>query len=190
MSKELRHTFADRLRITYLLGGVILIVIAHLVVRAYLQTVSLGISYEVLLELPVITLLFIAIGLVWRKVKVGDAERTKLSEELYSSQLRANELCEQTNDFKRHLRQSIDKTFLEWNLTKSEREIAFLILMGKSIMDIAAHRFTSERTLRNQCRSIYEKSGLGGRHELAAHFLVEALRPSPAFAQESLEASP
>ena len=64
--------------------------------------------------------------------------------------------------------------FEAWSLTPAEADIAGLLLKGASLREIAALRRTSEATIRQQAQSVYRKSGLGGRRELAAYFL-EAL---------------
>jgi len=65
--------------------------------------------------------------------------------------------------------------FKEWLLSPSEEEIALLMLKGLSIKEIAAGRSTHEKTVRKQASSIYEKSGLTGRHELSAWFFEDML---------------
>nr|HMN69592.1 helix-turn-helix transcriptional regulator [Bdellovibrionales bacterium] len=67
-----------------------------------------------------------------------------------------------------------------WKLTISEKEVAFLLLKGLSLKEIAEIRKTSEKTARAQSTAIYEKSGLSGRSELAAFFLEDLLGPSEA----------
>lgn len=73
----------------------------------------------------------------------------------------------------------IDQQFKAWHLTNSEREIGFMLVKGYSLREIAQSRSTSESTVRLQALAIYSKAGLGGRHELAAHFLEELLQPIP-----------
>lgn len=72
---------------------------------------------------------------------------------------------------------AIDAQFSRWNLTDAEREVALLLLKGLSTKEAAAVRATSERTVREQCRSIYSKSGLTGRAALSAFFLEDLLAP-------------
>jgi DNA-binding CsgD family transcriptional regulator len=71
---------------------------------------------------------------------------------------------------------AIERQFASWSLTPTEREIAFLLLEGHGHKQIAARTGRSERTVRQHAVSIYAKSGLGGRAELAAFFL-EGLLP-------------
>lgn len=63
----------------------------------------------------------------------------------------------------------------EWGLSVSEREIAFMLLKGLSLREIASIRSTSEKTTRAQAAAIYQKSGLNGRADLAAFFLEDLL---------------
>lgn len=62
-----------------------------------------------------------------------------------------------------------------WGLTVSEKEIAFMLLKGLSLREIAVIRGTSEKTARAQATAIYQKSGLQGRADLAAFFLEDLL---------------
>jgi putative tricarboxylic transport membrane protein len=69
------------------------------------------------------------------------------------------------------LRARIDLQFKEWGLTSAETDVAVLMLKGLRHKEIAQLRNTSERTVRHQALAIYEKAGLDGRSDLAAHFL-------------------
>jgi len=75
------------------------------------------------------------------------------------------------------LSQAIDEQLGRWNLSSAEREVAFLLLKGLSMKEIAGVRHTSEKTARSQAQSVYTKSGLSGRSELAAFFLEDLLLP-------------
>jgi DNA-binding CsgD family transcriptional regulator len=72
---------------------------------------------------------------------------------------------------------AIQHQFAEWKLTAAESEIALLLLKGLSLKEIAALRETSERTVREQARSVYRKSGISGRSALSAFFLEDLLLP-------------
>jgi len=65
--------------------------------------------------------------------------------------------------------------FREWELTKTEQEVALLLLKGLSFKEIAAVRDTLEKTVRQQASSIYRKSGLSGRHAFSAWFIEDFL---------------
>ncbi|HML94794.1 MAG TPA: helix-turn-helix transcriptional regulator [Thermodesulfobacteriota bacterium] len=71
----------------------------------------------------------------------------------------------------------INKQLDKWELTNAEKRVAFLLLKGLSIKEIADLRKTSEKTVRTQANSIYFKSGLPGRSSLSAFFLEDLLPP-------------
>ncbi len=48
---------------------------------------------------------------------------------------------------------------------------------GVMLKEIAAVRDTREKTVRQQASAIYDKSGLEGRHALAAWFLEDFIAP-------------
>lgn len=66
---------------------------------------------------------------------------------------------------------AVDSQFQAWGLTPTEREVAFLLLQGFGHKQIAARTGRSDRTVRQHAVSVYQKSGIGGRAELAAFFL-------------------
>jgi DNA-binding CsgD family transcriptional regulator len=75
------------------------------------------------------------------------------------------------------LARAIDLQLNKWNLTAAEKEVAFLLLKGLSLKEIAEVRKTTEKTARVQSMAIYSKAGLGGRSELSAFFLEDLLVP-------------
>lgn len=75
------------------------------------------------------------------------------------------------------LARSIDRQLDQWQLSVAEKEVAFLLLKGLSLKDIAALRGTAEKTVRAQSAAVYAKSGLAGRTELSAFFLEDLLLP-------------
>jgi DNA-binding CsgD family transcriptional regulator len=66
---------------------------------------------------------------------------------------------------------AVDAQLLAWGLTPTEREVAFLLLQGLGHKQIAARTGRSDRTVRQHAVSVYRKSGIDGRAELAAFFL-------------------
>lgn len=70
----------------------------------------------------------------------------------------------------------IQEQMTAWGFTPSEREVALLLLKGLSFEEIANVRGKSEKTVRQQATAAYRKSGLNGRHELAAWFFEDFLQ--------------
>ncbi len=69
----------------------------------------------------------------------------------------------------------VDRFFDEWQLTHSERDVAFLVLKGLDNDDIATLRGTAGGTVRAQCARIYAKAGVSGRPQLLSVFMEELL---------------
>jgi DNA-binding CsgD family transcriptional regulator len=75
------------------------------------------------------------------------------------------------------LSNAIDQQLSKWKLSAAEKEVAFLLLKGMSLKEIAEIRNTAEKTARAQSMAVYSKSGLSGRSELSAFFLEDLLVP-------------
>ncbi|MBT5027201.1 MAG: helix-turn-helix transcriptional regulator [Nitrospinaceae bacterium] len=71
----------------------------------------------------------------------------------------------------------IENQFAYWQLTPAETEVGFLLLKGFSLKEIAGIRNTKLKTVQQQSQSIYQKTGLASRSELAAFFLEDLLPP-------------
>lgn len=78
----------------------------------------------------------------------------------------------------RGLGEAMDRQFDEWGLTPAEKETAMFLLKGYSHKETASLTNRSERTVRQHAVSVYRKSGLAGRAELAAFFFEDMLLPS------------
>lgn len=76
------------------------------------------------------------------------------------------------------LAHAIDQQLTRWKLTEAEKEVAFLLLKGLSLKEIAAVRNTTEKTARVQSMAVYSKAGISGRSELSAFFLEDLLLPN------------
>ncbi len=93
---------------------------------------------------------------------------SKVRQQLESSNIRLR-------DGKKEYQEVIQWQFNEWALSPSEKEVALLMLKGLSIKEISQARSTQEKTVRKQASAIYDKSNLGGRHELSAWFFEDLL---------------
>ena len=55
-----------------------------------------------------------------------------------------------------------------WRLTRREREVARLVIDGRSTEDIAAALFISAHTVRDHLKMIFGKMGVSRRQDMAA----------------------
>jgi DNA-binding NarL/FixJ family response regulator len=98
-----------------------------------------------------------------------------LNTELLDTKQSYQEWKAKTHASAQEIRQLIDKQFLLWHLSHSEKDVALLLIKGLSMKEIAEIRQTQEKTVRQQATTIYKKSELSGRQELAAFFLEDIL---------------
>ena len=82
----------------------------------------------------------------------------------------------------------IEQQFGKWKLTQAETEVGFLLLKGFSLQEIVDARTTKIKTVQQQSQSIYQKTGLASRSELATFFLEDLLPPEEAI-QERFESA-
>lgn len=105
---------------------------------------------------------------------------SKLSTELLETKKSYQEWKEKSHTRAQEIRQMIDTQFGLWQLSHSEKDVALLLIKGLSMKEVADIRNTQEKTVRQQATTIYRKSGLSGRQELAAFFLEDILSsPNP-----------
>ena len=71
---------------------------------------------------------------------------------------------------KEAFRESVEWQLNEWQFTQVQKEVAYLLLKGIAIKDIAEQRHVQEKTIRNHLSAIYEKSGMAGRHVFCSWF--------------------
>ncbi|AZG35044.1 MULTISPECIES: helix-turn-helix transcriptional regulator [Shewanella] len=72
--------------------------------------------------------------------------------------------------------QTIAIQFDTWGFTKSEQQVALLLLKGLSFKEIAEVRLTKEKTVRQQASTIYSKAEVDGRHTFSAWFMEDFIQ--------------
>ena len=135
-------------------------------------------------ELLIFTSALAGIAFHWWRMRSERRRSIALGHELAAARDEARKWSEDAARWNREaqnllqgLGAAIDRQFDRWNLTPAEREVALLQLKGLRHRDIAGLRRTSERTVRQQALTVYRKSGLNGRSDLAAFFLEDLLLP-------------
>ena len=108
--------------------------------------------------------------MMWRQLDRAQSD-------LVGALVEAEHWKQESRDLIQGLGIAIENQFARWSLTAAEAEVALFLLKGLSHKDIAGLRETSERTVREQSRSVYRKSGLAGRSSLSAFFLEDLLLP-------------
>lgn len=151
---------------TALFAGIALLMAFDLV--SDWQAGHLGLHF--VLELAAGLLALVGVGFFARHAGEMHHTAIDLSRDLKAAEAEAGRWQTEARQALEGLAAAIDREFAKWGLTEAEREIALLLLKGFAHKEIAAHRRTTEGTVRQQALAIYRKAGLTGRSSLAAFF--------------------
>ena len=119
-----------------------------------------------------------AILILTRFISSAQVRYQRSEEELSELRKQAKHWQREAHTLVHGLSQHIDRQLDKWEFTKSEKEIALLIIKGLSFLEISEIRNVKEKTIRQQCTSIYRKASVSGRAELSAFFLEDLLLPA------------
>ncbi len=166
----------ERVRETYFAIGCICITLALIGADLFLEAQEEGLhTGSVLLEAGIASFSFVGVMvLLYRLVK----ERTAHSELKKELQKNSSDLAEwkhRIDSISKGIAEAIDQQLNQWSLSPSEKDVAMLLIKGLGIREIAELRKVKDKTIRTQASSIYKKSNLANRSELAAFFLDDLL---------------
>lgn len=135
-------------------------------------------SAHVIYEVSMILVALAITVAIWRGWLLAERSLTETQLVLEASSVERDAWRERAQHALQGMGLAVDGQFHEWGLTPTESEIALLLLKGNSHKSIARATGRSERTVRQHAVSVYQKSHLGGRAELAAFFLGDLALPS------------
>ena len=130
-------------------------------------------------ELAVLVIATFSAGLAFYLLRQEAAAMRRLESDLARAREESRHWRGQTRELVAGLGAAIEAKFCDWSLSEAESQVGLLLLKGFSHKEIAGLRRTSERTVREQARSLYRKAGLNGRASLSAYFLEDLLLPQP-----------
>ena len=131
---------------------------------------------DVLLEGELGSLHFVIESIVFVGISVALVIGTRDLRSLRES-LRREE--ERNRAFSGELAAVIDDRMEEWRLTRSEKDVAWMIIKGYRFTEIAEARGVKESTCRLQATSLYAKAGVSGRAEFVAEIIQPLLMSIP-----------
>lgn len=171
MNTAIDHTpEEENRRLRPLLTGVLLLIVVSGAIDLVLDAPDQW-SFHVVYELALIAGALLMTAALW--VRWSRAERTlSIAQRTLEAQQVERDAWRASAELAlRNLSAAIDDQLVRWELTAAERQVALLLLKGKSHKAIAYETGRSERTVRQHAVTVYHKSGLAGRAELAAYFL-------------------
>jgi DNA-binding CsgD family transcriptional regulator len=130
-----------------------------------------------LIDITPIVVTSVGVALLFQMAQRQRDDHVKIIRDLELARAQGQRWRSEARTFLNGLGEAIEVQFTRWNLTEAEREVALLLLKGLSHKEVATVRAVSERTVREQARSIYAKAGLTGRAALSAFFLEDLLAP-------------
>jgi DNA-binding CsgD family transcriptional regulator len=139
--------------------------------------ISFGRLLFELVDIVPIVLTSVGVALLFRVTQRQREDHLKVIRDLELARVQGQRWRSEARTYLHGLGEAIETQFGRWNLTDAEREVALLLLKGLSQKEIATVRAVSERTVREQARSVYAKAGLTGRAALSAFFLEDLLAP-------------
>lgn len=108
-------------------------------------------------------------------IKQRSKQAQLLVQQLKVSRAHSDNLSKKVIETKAQFFDGIAEQFELWKLTKTEKEVALLLVKGLSNYEIAEVRGKSEKTICHQASAVYKKAKVTGRHELAALFFEELI---------------
>ncbi len=157
-----------------LIAGLALLLTLEMIEEPDLTALDLALE---LVDLLPTVLTSVGVVLLFRVQGRQRDEHVKVIRDLELARAQGQRWRSEARSYLTGLGEAIEQQFSRWNLTDAEREVALLLLKGLSSKEVATVRAVSERTVREQARSIYSKSGLTGRAALSAFFLEDLLAP-------------
>jgi len=142
-------------------------------------------SFHVLFELAFVGLCLAAVLYLWRGWAGAHRGLARSQQDLHAREAERDLWRARATQLLDGLGIEIEAQFDRWSLTPTEQEVALLLLKGLGLKEAAGVMDRSERTVRQHAVSVYRKSGLSGRAELAAFFLEDLLLPQPQSAAEA-----
>jgi DNA-binding CsgD family transcriptional regulator len=129
------------------------------------------------LQIALLVATAVVAGALASRVNTQQEERFELIRELDQARADGERWRREAHTYVAGLGTAIDQQFTSWGLSPAEREIGLLMLKGFSHKEIAALRGTSDATVRQQAKAVYQKAGVPGRTAFCSYFLEDLLPP-------------
>lgn len=132
-------------------------------------------SHHLLQEIILIILSSSIFVFLVNDIKKRSKQAQLLVQQLRLSKAHSDNLSKKVIETKAKFFEGIAEQFDHWELSKTEKEVALLLVKGLSNFEIAEVRGKSEKTISHQASAVYKKANVTGRHELAALFFEELI---------------
>ncbi|MGA0244674.1 MAG: helix-turn-helix transcriptional regulator [Pseudohongiellaceae bacterium] len=157
----------------------VFVCVAMLTAADIAQDLSLG-TTKLHIATELLLLLFVGVFAMffWTRLVISVKNERALRKDLRAARNRNDRWRERQRGLLEQLSHAIAGQFDAWGFSPSEKEVAFLLLKGLSMKEVAGLRGSTPHSIRQQAHVLYHKAGLAGRAELSAFFLSGLLPPS------------
>ncbi len=157
---------------------ILFVLIAFLIVWDIAEDLAAGTTtFHVMVELIMMLASVAGVYYFWNQLRIARRIEADLKRNLKNAHAETTRWQEQEQDLLYNLRKAINKQFTQWDLLPREKEIAFYLLKGLSLKEIAVCMGGTYLSIKQQAHVLYRKAGIGGRAELSAFFLGGMLQP-------------
>lgn len=176
MSSITKGHIKEKMLLTYMLLAVFALIIIDASIDLLEKAPLKDLIRSWSINLTILIIILTMVNFIWKKLILEKKAKEVIEDDLIQTRKQASIWEKKSQHYTDEYHRFINQQFEKWNLSKSEKEIAHLLLLGMSSKEMATRRFTSERTIRNQCRSIYEKSAFSNKNELSGFFLKQLIK--------------
>jgi DNA-binding CsgD family transcriptional regulator len=154
-----------------LLAAALTLIIVGGTIDLILDQPSTWLSFHVIFEVGMVVSGLVMATALWMGWRNAEAQAGELRASLAMRNAERDAWRSRAQVVLEGLGAAVQEQLIEWDLTRAEREVALLLLKGYSHKAIARTTGRNDQTARQHASSVYQKSGLAGRAELAAYFL-------------------
>ncbi len=159
-------------RFRYFYTAIVAFIAVSGIIDLYLDDTGHGLNRHQIVEIIFLVVAVLSVIFLWITLS---RRLSSTKEMLFTATKELEVFRTQNRSVLEAMRDAVHIQFQKWKFSPSEVKIAELLIRGYSSRQIAGILNKSDRTVRNQAISIYQKSGMTGRHDLAAFFLLDVL---------------
>lgn len=163
------HEQTTRFRL--LLGTALTLIVVGGTIDLILDQPSSWLSFHVIFEVGMVAFGLVLATALWLGWWRAERRALELRESLATRGAERDAWRSRARFALEGLGEAVQEQLIAWGLTRSEREVAVLLLKGLSHKAVARATDRTAQTVRQHASAVYQKSGLAGRAELAAYFL-------------------
>ncbi len=142
---------------------------------------------HIVIELLMMVAALVGAAYYWKRFRTAQRLERTLKRDLEKARADTAHWHEEERELLVNLKQAVNRQFTRWDFSPTDREIAYYLLKGLSMKEIARLRDSTDRSVKQQAYVLYHKAGLGGRAELSAYFLGGLLHSDAAAVEDAGE---